>query len=164
MGGLALLVNTGLTAVLGFGYWLIAARLFSTNDVGIAGALVAATTLFAGLGQLKISSGMSDGFLPTAEGKSRRLVLLAYAYAASVSASLAAISLVGIRIFASPSWLCVSTQSNSTGFVLAVAATAIFTIQDSVLIGLRRAVWVPVENGTFGVAKIAYLFCARSSA
>jgi len=42
--------------------------------------------------------------------------------------------------------------------VLAVAATAIFTIQDSVLVGLRRAVWVPVENGTFGVAKICVLF------
>jgi len=42
--------------------------------------------------------------------------------------------------------------------VLAVAATAIFTIQDSVLIGLRRAVWVPAENGTFGIAKICLLF------
>lgn len=156
-GGLALLVNTGLTAVLGFGYWLIAARLFSTNDVGIAGALVAATTLFAGLGQLNLS-GMLMRFLPTAEGKSRRLVLLAYAYAAGVSASLAAISLVGIKIFASPSSPLRLDSIQSTGFVLAVAATAIFTIQDSVLIGLRRAVWVPVENGTFGVAKIGTLF------
>jgi O-antigen/teichoic acid export membrane protein len=46
----------------------------------------------------------------------------------------------------------------SAAFVLAVAATGVFTIEDSVLIGLRRAVWVPAENGTFGVAKIACLF------
>src|SRR5206468_4145932 len=83
-GGLALLINTGLTGVLGFGYWLIAARLFSTYAVGVAGALVAATTLFSGFGQLNLS-GMLMRFLPTAEGRSRRLVLLTYTYAASVS-------------------------------------------------------------------------------
>src|SRR5215471_18466559 len=64
-GGLALLVNTALTGVLGFGYWIIAARLFSTYAVGVAGALVAATTLFSGIGQLNLS-GMLMRFLPKA--------------------------------------------------------------------------------------------------
>ena len=73
-GGLALLVNTGLTGLLGFAYWIIAARLFSTYAVGAAGALVAATTLFAGIGQLNLS-GMLMRFLPQAGGQSRRLVL-----------------------------------------------------------------------------------------
>jgi O-antigen/teichoic acid export membrane protein len=156
-GGLALVVNTGLTAILGFGYWLIAARLFSTYAIGVAGALVAATTLFAGLGQLNLS-GMLMRFLPRAEGKSRRLVLITYAYAAGVSALLAALSLIGIRHFAAPNSSLRLDLLQSTTFVLAVAATAIFTIQDSVLIAVRRAVWVPVENGTFGVAKIGILF------
>lgn len=156
-GGLALLVNTGLTGILGFGYWLIAARLFSTYAVGIAGALVAATTLFSGLGQLNLS-GMLMRFLPTAQGKSRRLVLLTYIYAAGVSAFLAAVSLIGVQIFASRHSPLRLDAVQSTALILAVAATAIFTIQDSVLIGLRRAVWVPAENGAFGVAKIGMLF------
>lgn len=156
-GGLALLVNTGLTGVLGFGYWLIAARLFSTYAIGVAGALVAATTLFSGLGQLNLS-GMLMRFLPTAGGKSRRLVILTYGYAATASALLAAVSLVGVKIFASPTSPLRLDTLESTGFVLAVAATAIFSIQDSVLVGLRQAVWVPAENGAFGVAKIGVLF------
>jgi O-antigen/teichoic acid export membrane protein len=156
-GGLALMANTAVTGVLGFGYWLIAARLFSQYDVGVAGALVAASTLFSGLGQLNLS-GMLMRFLPTAEGKSRRLVLLAYGYAASVSALLAAISLVGVKILASPTSPLRLNTLQSTIFVLAVSATAIFTIQDSVLIGLRRAVWVPAENGAFALAKIGMLF------
>lgn len=156
-GGLALLVNTGLTAVLGFAYWVIAARLFSTYAVGVAGALVAATTLFSGLGQLNLS-GMLMRFLPRAEGKSRRLVLLTYAYAASVSTLLAALSLAGIRYFASPRSPLRLDELQAAFFVLAVAATAVFTIQDSVLIAVRKAVWVPVENGSFGAAKIATLF------
>jgi O-antigen/teichoic acid export membrane protein len=156
-GGLALLVNTGLTAVLGFAYWVIAAHLFSTYAVGVAGALVAATTLFSGLGQLNLS-GMLMRFLPRAGGKSRRLVLLTYAYAASVSTLLAALSLVGIRYFASPRSPLRLDELQAAFFVLAVAATAVFTIQDSVLIAVRKAVWVPVENGSFGAAKIATLF------
>jgi O-antigen/teichoic acid export membrane protein len=156
-GGLCLLVNTGLTGVLGFGYWIIAARMFSTYAVGVAGALVAATTLFSGLGQLNLS-GMLMRFLPKAGGKSRRLVLITYTFAASASALLAAISLIAIKIFASPTSPLRLSIVQSIVLVLAVAATAIFTIEDSVLVGLRRAVWVPVENGAFGIAKIGMLF------
>ena len=156
-GGLSLLINTGLTGVLGFSYWIIAARLFSTYAVGVAGALVAATTLFSGLGQLNLS-GMLMRFLPKAAEKSRRLVSAAYAFAAGVSASLAAISLIVINFVASPASSLRLDAFQSTILVLAVAATAIFTIQDSVLVGLRRAVWVPVENGAFGIAKIGVLF------
>jgi hypothetical protein len=74
-GGLALMVNTAVTGILGYGYWIIAARLFSTYTVGIAGALASAATLFAGIGQLNLS-GMLMRFLPTAGGKSRMLVLV----------------------------------------------------------------------------------------
>ena len=99
-GGLALLVNTGVTGVLGFGYWIIAARLFSTNAVGVAGALVSATTLFSGIGQLNLSN-MLMRFLPKAGGKSRRLVLATYAFAATTSAWLAAMSLAAMALRAS---------------------------------------------------------------
>jgi O-antigen/teichoic acid export membrane protein len=160
-GGLSLLVNTGLTGVLGFAYWIIAARLFSTYAVGVAGALVAATTLFSGIGQLNLS-GMLMRFLPKAAGKSRRLVLITYIFSAAVSVLLAAICLIGIKIFASPNSPLRLDVLQSTLLVLAVAATAIFTIQDSVLVGLRRAIWVPVENGAFGIAKICLLFVFAS--
>jgi O-antigen/teichoic acid export membrane protein len=156
-GGLALLINTGLTGALGFGYWIIAARLFSPEAVGVAGALVSATTLFSGIGQLNLS-GMLMRFLPEAGGKSRRLVLIAYAFAATASALLACLCLAAIRIVASPTSPLRLDTIESIALVLAVAATAIFTIEDSVLVGLRRALWVPVENGSFGLAKICILF------
>jgi hypothetical protein len=38
-----------------------------------------------------------------------------------------------------------------------VAAWAIFTLQDSVLVGLRSAFWVLLENGIFGVVKLVLL-------
>jgi O-antigen/teichoic acid export membrane protein len=156
-GGLTLLINTGLTGVLGLGYWIVAAHLFSTYAVGVAGALVSAATLFAGIGQLNLS-GMLMRFLPKAGGKSRRLVLITYTFAAGVSALLAVVSLIAIKFFGSSiSPLRIDT-TQSMAFVVAVAATAIFTLEDSALIGLRRTIWVPVENGSFGIAKIGILF------
>jgi O-antigen/teichoic acid export membrane protein len=156
-GGLALLVNTGLTGILGFGYWIVAARLFSAYAVGVAGALIAATTLFSGLGQLNLS-GMLMRFLPTAGEKSRRLVLASYVFAGGVSALLAAVSLMGVKALASPASPLRLDAVQSAVFVMAVVSTVIFTIEDNVLVGLRRAFWVPVENGGFAVAKIGALY------
>ena len=156
-GGLALLANTGLTGALGFGYWITAARLFPTYAVGAAGALVSLTTLFSSIGQLNLSN-MLMRFLPNAGGKSRRLVLSSYSFAATTSAWLMAISLIIIEMLSSPNSRLHLDIIESTALVLAAAATAIFNIEDSVLVGLRRAVWVPVENGAFGIAKICTLF------
>ena len=156
-GGLALLINTGLTGLLGFTYWIIAAHLFSTYAVGAAGALVAATTLLSGVGQLNLS-GMVMRFLPNAGGKSKRLVFVTYAFAVSISTLLASIFLTAVEIFASPTSPLRLNTTQSIILVLSVASTAIFTIEDNVLVGLRRAKWVPVENGAFGILKIGALF------
>ena len=112
-GGLALIANTGLTGILGFGYWIIATHLFSTYAVGVAGALVAATTLFSGIGQLNLS-GMLIRFLPRAEGKSRRLVLTTYTFAGTTSALLAIAALTLIDFFSSR--LPVAPEPNPVSF------------------------------------------------
>jgi len=154
--GFALLVNTGVSGVLGFAYWLIAAHLFSTSAVGRAGALVSATTLFAVLGQLNLSGALMR-FLPTAGPRSRRLVVLTYATSAGVSALIAAASIGIVNVFAPHGSLALG-MGPAAVVVVAAAATALFNIQDSALIGLRKAMWVPLENGGFGIAKIGLLF------
>jgi O-antigen/teichoic acid export membrane protein len=156
-GGLSLLVNTGVTGIVGFGYWIIAARLFAPYTVGVAAALVAATTLFSSIGQLNMS-GMLMRFLPKAGGRSRRLVLITYAVSASSSTLLAAISLTIIGMISTSRSPLRLDVSQSAVLVAAVAATAIFTLEDSALIALRRAYWVPLENGAFGLAKIVMIF------
>jgi O-antigen/teichoic acid export membrane protein len=97
-------------------------------------------------------------FLPGAGAKSRRLVWVTYGFAAGASALLAAACLLGIRHFASPHSPLRLDAMQSLLFVGSVAATAIFVIQDSVLIAVRQPLWIPAENGTFGVAKIILLF------
>ncbi len=43
------------------------------------------------------------------------------------------------------------------GFVLAAAGDDVFTLQDSVLTGLRAAKWIPLENSLYALAKLLLL-------
>ena len=155
-GGLALLLNTVVTGSLGFVYWVLAARQFSTVAVGTAGALVSATTLFASLGQLNLT-GLVMRYLPTAGNRSGRLVLRVYLVSVALAFGVAAVSLLVVQAVGSADSVLRLSGWEVAVFLASVVATVIFTLQDTVLVALRKAAWVPVENGLFGVAKIVLL-------
>ena len=155
-GGLFLLVNTAFTALLGLIYWLIAARLYPQAAVGQAGALVSASTLLSGVGQLNLS-GMLMRFLPQAGARSRRLVLTSYGIACGSSLLITLFAGIGVAMFTSRNSPLRLSPLEAALFSASVAATVVFTLQDSVLIAVRKTGWIPIENGGFGVAKILLL-------
>ena len=159
----ALTVNTVVSSVLGIGYWVLAARLYAPRELGAGAAAVATMTFLSSLSQLNLNGALAR-FLPAAGGAAAGR-LIGSAYLASCAAAL----LIGSAfLFLAPA---VSGRSSplSPGlpmavvFVLSVAAWSVFTLQDSVLTALRGAVWVPVENAAFGVAKIALLVLLASA-
>ncbi|MGH8906049.1 MAG: lipopolysaccharide biosynthesis protein [Egibacteraceae bacterium] len=148
----ALIVNTGATGVLGMLYWLLAARLYSPEEVGTGAALISAMLLFSGATQFSLT-GVLVRFLPRAASHS----LVFGSYAASMGAGIvvtSAVLLLGRHwvppVLRLPGWAGV-------WFAAAVAIWSLFVLQDSVLTGLRQAVWIPVENIVFGIAKILAL-------
>lgn len=146
---LALSGSTGFTAILGFLFWGIATHLYSAADLGRAAAAVSAMSLIAALAQLNLPR-FYPRFLPQAGPRARRFILLGYAgcSAASIAAGVIYVaSGLGNTIFAHSHWMEVT-------FILAVPLWVIFNIEDSVLTGLRAAVWVPIENVAFGLAKL----------
>lgn len=155
-GGVFLLVNTAVTGVFGLLYWMIAARLYPQAAVGRAGALVSASTLLAGVGQLNLS-GMLMRFLPEARERSRQLVLVTYGIACASSLLLTVLAGLGVAVITSRNSPLRLSAIDGVIFAASVAATVVFTLQDSVLIALRRTGWVPVENGGFGFVKILLL-------
>jgi O-antigen/teichoic acid export membrane protein len=155
-GGLLLLLNTAITGVLGLAYWLIAARLFPQAAVGRAAALVSASTLLAGVGQLNLS-GMLMRFLPQAGARSRQLVLVTYVIACAASLLLAVLAGLGVDFLTGPNSPLRLSALDGAIFAASVAATVVFTLQDSVLIAVRRTGWISIENGGFGVVKIVML-------
>jgi O-antigen/teichoic acid export membrane protein len=153
--GYALMVNTATTGLLGLVYWLLAARHYSAQDVGRASAAYAAMNLLAGITALSLTGALAR-FIPQSGGTTRRLIIRSYAVSAGSSLVLTVPFLLTIGHWGS-SYAELGGVVAGFAFTTAVVAWAIFTIQDGVLVGLRSAPWVAIENGVFGVAKIALL-------
>lgn len=159
---LALIVNTFLNGVLGFVYWVLAARLYPAATVGEGAGFISAMLLVSSIGWIGLQHLLMR-FLPVAGSRSARVIGLVYFGA--LGAALPA-SFVFLAYAATTRTLpSVSGQAlGSLAFVGAIVVWVVFSLQDAALIGLRRAVWVPVENGLFGVAKIAVLVALVATA
>ncbi|HET9897569.1 MAG TPA: hypothetical protein VFQ44_21765 [Streptosporangiaceae bacterium] len=153
--GYALMANTVVTGVLGLAYWLLAARHYHPADVGRASAAYAAMNLLAGITAFSLIGAMAR-FIPQSGRATGRLVRLGYGV--SVLSAVAG-SVVFLSVTGRPG----SSYSELTGvtagiiFTGAVIIWSLFTLQDGVLVGLRNANWVTLENGLFGLAKIGLL-------
>lgn len=153
--GYALIANSGATGVLGLAYWLLTARIYPAATVGTASAAYAAMNVLAGVTALNFN-GALNRFIPQAGQQTRVLIIRAYVVSAVASVGLAILFLLTIRWWG-PSYSELGKPVTGLVFVGCVVAWAIFTLQDSVLIGLRGAFWVFAENSIFGLVKLILL-------
>ncbi|MFE2888166.1 lipopolysaccharide biosynthesis protein [Streptomyces sp. NPDC059272] len=151
----ALMLNTGISAVLGLGYWLIAAHYYSASAVGQGSAAIAAMKLLAGLTAVTLTGALAR-FIPVAGRATGRLILRTYAGSSIVVACGAGIFLLTLNDWG-PSYRFLHGPVPALGFVVAVIAWNLLTLQDGVLTGLRSAPWVPVGNTVFSAVKLALL-------
>ncbi len=158
----ALMLTTGLNGILGFAYWVLAARLYPVGVVGIGAGAISAMTLVSSLGWVGLQFVLLR-YVPVAGRAQARLVRICYAAAIVIALLATGIFLAG---FARLAGLGILTQSPLTILVFgaAVACWVVFSLQDPVLIGLRRAGWVPIENAAFGAIKAVLLVALAASA
>jgi O-antigen/teichoic acid export membrane protein len=158
----ALMLTTGLNGILGFAYWVLAARLYPAKDVAIGAGAISAMTLVSSLGWIGLQYVLLR-YVPVAGRAQRRLVQLTYAAAVAISLVATGIFLAG---FARLAGLGILTESPLTVllFTVSIVFWVIFSLQDPVLIGLHRAGWVPIENATFGAIKAILLVALAASA
>ncbi|MFF8644488.1 lipopolysaccharide biosynthesis protein [Streptomyces sp. NPDC015345] len=157
----ALMLNTGISGVLGVGFWLAAAHYYSESAVGQGSAAIAAMKLLAGLTALTLTGALAR-FIPVAGRATGRLIFRTYA-ASSVAVALAAVVFLLTLDLWGPSYRFLHGPVHGVGFVLAVVAWSVLTLQDGVLTGLRNALWVPVGNTVFSVAKLALLIAMAAA-
>ena len=163
-GAYALIVSSSATSVLGLLYWTLAARLLGTAEVGVNAAAISAMVFLSYLAQFNLAGALAR-FVPTAGRTTSRLVIGAYGVAALASGIAATVFVLGVEIWAPNVRPIVGNTALAVWFVLATMAWSLFALQDSVLTGLRRTVWVPIENVIFAIAKIALLVVlARTAA
>lgn len=155
--GYALLVNVGVTSVLGFLYWIVAARTYSPEYVGLSSTAIVVVQFLAGVaGQPSIANALTR-FIPRAAQHSARLSVVSYGVAAGAGAVVSGLYVaathlpLGIPVVLGQSWVL------SIALGASVVVWCVFSLQDAVLTGVRQAVWIPLENGLYGVLKIILL-------
>ena len=154
--GYALVLSAGLAAALGFLYWIIAARTYKADVVGLNSAAISTMMLVSGVAQLNLVGGLLS-FVPGAGRSTWRLVGWSYAISLVVATLLALVFLAGVRVWAPKLAFLSSDDGFAFWFIASTMVWCIFSLQDAVLTGLRRAIWVPIDNTTFAVAKIGLL-------
>ncbi|MEV0387817.1 hypothetical protein [Nonomuraea sp. NPDC050643] len=153
--GYSLMMNTVITGVLGMGYWLLAAHYYTPEEFGRGQAVITAMRLFASLTALGFVGALAR-FLPVAGHRTPDLILRGYGLAAATGG----VAAVGF-LLTLPMWG--QTYSVLAGFgpglffLASVVVWAVFTLQDVVLTGLRRATFVPLNNLIFGLVKMGLL-------
>lgn len=151
----ALMLNTGISAVLGLGFWLAAARYYSESAVGQGSAAIAAMKLLAGLTAVTLTGALAR-FIPVAGRATGRLIARTYAGSSVLVAVAAVVFLLTLDAWG-PSYRFLHGPVNGLGFIAAVVAWNVLTLQDGVLTGLRSALWVPVGNTVFSAVKLGLL-------
>lgn len=154
--GYALAFSSVLTSVLGFLFWIMVARFNSTATVGTNSAILSAMLMLSGIAQLSLNSVLTR-FIPVAWTSTPRLIIYAYLTSLLATAVAVLIFTLGTPFWAPSMSFLVEQPLMFFGFLAASMAWSIFSLQDSVLTGLRKAVWVPIENTIFSVLKIMLL-------
>ncbi|WP_143029947.1 lipopolysaccharide biosynthesis protein [Pseudonocardia oroxyli] len=153
----SLMAATGITAVVGLGFWAIAARL-PAAEVGRSSAILSTATMFSQIAASNV--GLLFGrVLASAHGRGRRLVLAGYGIATVIALLLG----FGFLLFF-PHPELFPTTWDRLGFPLLVVLLALSTLQDWVLTGLRRSTWIPLEQLLFALGKMGLLILFASLA
>ena len=157
----ALVVSGVVTTLLGLGFWAMAARLYPAEEVGRAAAAISAMTMLAALLQLNLNSGLMR-FLPEAGRFGRGLLLRAYGITTATTTVGAVVLVLAFSGHTFLAGLGHDALAVKVLFVFAVPLWSLFVMQDAAMIGLRAAVYVPIENLVFAVAKIGLLLILAS--
>ncbi|MCX5534501.1 lipopolysaccharide biosynthesis protein [Streptomyces sp. NBC_00006] len=157
----ALMLNTGISGVLGVGFWLAAAHYYTADAVGQGSAAIAAMKFLAGLTAVTLTGALAR-FIPVAGRATGRFIFRTYAGSSVAVAFAALIFLLTLDVWG-PSYSFLHGTLNGLGFIAAVIAWSLLTLQDGVLTGLRSALWVPVGNTVFSLVKLGLLVAFAAS-
>ena len=159
----ALMANTAGNSILGLLYWVLAARTFPDAAVGRGNALISLMMLVSTFTQLNWSGALIR-FLPRAGRSARQMLLTAYLMATGLAAVAGAAVMAYCHFARAPDDPLYVSAGVAVWFVVATVAWSVFNLQDAALTGMRSAVWVPLENGVYGLVKLVLLVVvARTS-
>lgn len=152
----ALMLNTVVNSGFGLLYWIFAARVFSTEEVGRGNAMVNLMMMISVLTSLNFGQAIVR-FLPTSGRDSASLVRLSYAVSGAVAVLGSASVMLYCHLAYAPGDPLHVSPAFGAWFVVSTAAWSWWSLQDQMLTAVRQAMWVVLKNGVYGVVKLGLL-------
>lgn len=159
---LYMILNMGIQAAFGFGFWIIAARYFSTSSIGQASSLIAASTLISFSGLLGLNTALVK-YVPTAR-QPNRLITAGLALVATSSAVVAIFYVILMPLISQPISFVAHSLPLAAGFIFLTASGGVNLLTDSVFIAAGKSSYTALVDGIVGgVAKIVLIVALAGS-
>ena len=147
-----LMLNTGVMALLGFFFWMIAARFYTEAEVGFSSAIIAAISLLTLVSLVGLNISLVR-FLPHSD-KPRELINSCYTLGGLTSVAVAGIFLAGLG-FWSPALAFVNQNAIfASAFIIFTLLWTLSNLVNYTFIARRRAGFVLSKDSIFSVLKV----------
>jgi O-antigen/teichoic acid export membrane protein len=153
----SLVATTGITSVLGFVFWWLAARMYSPDLVGFASASISAMMLLGAVGMLGLGT-LLIGEVRREPETTGSIVVTSALLAGGVSGLLGVLFAIFAPFLSPELTLLSENAANVVLFALGVAFTSVTLILDQSLIGMLRGGLQLWRNSLFAVAKLSVLY------
>jgi O-antigen/teichoic acid export membrane protein len=154
--GMALVLSSAISSAIGLLYWVVAARMFTPEVVGVNSTVVSTLSLLGIIAQFNLGSAMLR-FVPVVGSGARVFVAACYATGIGAAVVIGTVFALGAHWWAPALQSAVGAGALVAYFALSTPFWTVFNMQDYLLTGLRRATVVPIENLAFALLKIGLL-------
>lgn len=151
-----LILNSVITSISGFVFWIIAARLYSPESVGFASATISAIILLALISQFGLNDGLTR-FLPSYGDKASELISSCLTLVVLISLGIAVIFIAGINIWSPVLSPILQQPVLLVSFVVITVTQAVFFLSQQLFMAKRRAIFTLLQGLIASVFKIVLL-------
>jgi len=148
-----LMANSVVTGLLGFVFWIVAARFYPPEDVGLASALIAAVGLLAGFTHLGLDVALVR-YLARSGKDANSLINTVFTITILTSILGVAIFVAGLGYWSPALVFMWQSSLYLVAFILFVIIFNVSSLQDQIFIAERRAGYIVARNTIFGLLKL----------
>ena len=150
------MAGTFILGGLGFIFWLIIARLYKAENVGIATTLISIMTLLNGFTILGLSSGLNR-YLPKSNNRNE-LINSVFAIVTFVTLLVSVMFILGLQIFSPPLLFLRSNAFYMISFTIFIIFGSWNFLIDSIFIAFRAASNILIKNTIISILKLILPF------
>lgn len=149
-----LMLSTGVMAFFGFFFWMINARLFTTEQIGLATTLTSVMGLITSFSLLGLNTGLIR-YLPKSERKNDK-INTCFSVVILITAIVSIVFLLNLKTF-SPKLLFVKENPfYALLFILFIIVSSLSNVLESIFIAFRNTKFVFIQNTIYSILKVVF--------